>query len=93
MRGSDEQGGGDDEVAAHVAEPPGSPDGADLAGVDLVADEQAGDADRRAHHRAHPTGEDREADDVADPIERRPEVDEALQQVGADDRLERVAER
>ena len=84
---------GDHQVPAHVAEPPGAPHGAEVAGGDLVGDQQAGDADRGADGGAHGAPENRQGDHIPDPLQRGAEIRQLPQQVGAGERLERVPGR
>ena len=91
-RRQDEQRGRDDQVAARVTQPPDPPRGGDRVGRDLAAGPQAEHADRGAHDRAQPSRKEYERDDVAHPAERGAES-HAGEQVGAGQRLERVARR
>ena len=54
-------------------------------------DDEARDADRRADRGAHCAREEHQREHVPHTVERRPEVRDPMQQVRADDRLERVA--
>ena len=83
------QGGGDKQVAAYVAQPPHTPDRAEVLEGDGVADQQARHADGGGDGGA---GHRREYEDkhVPESLERGPKPDPA-QQVGARDTLERIA--
>ena len=84
---------GHDEVTGGVAEPPRQPDGAVVAPARESAQRQAGHADGGADGRAQKAGEADEEEDAPDAIEDVPTAREAIHQLGAEQALERIAQR
>ena len=82
-----------DECASHVAEPPGQPNRLEVGPLGEARGDQAQDADRGAHGSADDSCQDRETNGVAHALERIPAVGEAVDEVGPDQCLQRIAGR
>src|SRR5204863_5275512 len=83
----------DDEVAAHVAEPPRPPHRTEVRAGDLPAGEQAADSDGRADRGTHYTGKHGEGYHVPHAFERGAELRDSEEEIRTQERLERVARR
>ena len=77
---------------AEVRQPPRPPDLGELVGRDDVAQAQRGGAEARADQGPHRGGRD-QCEDVAHALQARARADQAAQDQGGDDHLERVADR
>src|SRR5207248_2771648 len=87
-----DNGGGDLERAADVAEPPREPERRGLAARRETTEKERRHAHGRAHGRAGEAGIERESGQVAGALEGRGPAGEARHQKRPDDRFERIAE-
>ncbi len=88
-----EQKRSDHEVTPHVAQPPHAPIPGDVAESGRASHPEARHPERRTDHRADHSPEEGQCEHVVDSLQRALKTGHAQQQIGAGERLQRVAGR